>query len=45
MLAGVTSFGQYCGYGNNPGVYARVSAVKKWILENTDAGKWQCDQS
>lgn len=39
-LVGVTSFGVGCG-GKYPGVYARVSNQKDWILNNSDAGSCQ----
>lgn len=39
-LVGVTSFGVGCG-GNYPGVYARVTNQKDWILSNSDAGSCQ----
>jgi hypothetical protein len=26
-----------------PFVSARVSSAKDWILQNTDAGEWQCN--
>jgi len=44
----VISFGQEVvapplnGY-EFPVVSARVSAVKEWILQNTDAAEWQCN--
>lgn len=33
VQVGVTSFGNDCALPNSPGVYTRVSAVKKWIDE------------
>jgi secreted trypsin-like serine protease len=40
-LVGVTSFGDGCAKSPFPGVYARVTAQKSWILANTDAGSCQ----
>jgi hypothetical protein len=46
-LVGVLSFGREVvapplnGY-EYPVISARVSAVKDWILQNTDAAEWQC---
>ncbi len=39
-LVGVTSFGIGCA-GRYPGVYARVTSQKSWILQNSDAGSCQ----
>jgi hypothetical protein len=47
-LVGVLSFGREVvapplnGY-EFPVVSARVSAVKEWILQNTNAAEWQCN--
>ena len=40
-LVGVASFGSICGKPPYPGVYARVSTQKSWILANSDAGSCQ----
>ena len=40
-LVGVTSWGYGCAQAPYPGVYARVTAQKTWILANSDAGKCQ----
>ncbi len=40
-LVGVTSFGNGCALPPYPGVYARVTAQKDWILTNSDAGLCQ----
>lgn len=34
-LAGVTSFGKYCGSASHPSVFARVNAVLQWIKQIT----------
>ena len=34
-LVGVTSWGHGCGLKAQPGVYARVTNLKEWILEKT----------
>ena len=36
-LVGVTSYGNGCAKSPYPGVYARVSAQRSWILANSDA--------
>jgi hypothetical protein len=47
-LVGVLSFGREVvapplnGY-EFPVISARVSAVKEWILQNTNAAEWQCN--
>ena len=40
-IVGVTSFGEGCAEKPYPGVYARVSTVLDWILDNTDADECQ----
>ena len=40
-LVGVTSFGEGCALPPFSGVYARVTAQKQWILDNSDAGLCQ----
>ena len=44
VIVGVVSFGNdfSCGVPEFPAVGARVSSVKDWILDHTDAGQWQC---
>ena len=40
-LIGITSFGVGCAEAPYSGVYARVTAQKNWILDNSDAGLCQ----
>jgi secreted trypsin-like serine protease len=40
-LVGVVSFGAACGKPPYPGVYAKVTKLKSWILSNSDAGRCQ----
>ncbi len=40
-LVGIISFGAACGKPPYPGVYARVTKMKSWILANSDAGRCQ----
>ncbi len=40
-IVGITSFGVGCAEPPFPGVYARVTAQKTWILSNSDAGLCQ----
>lgn len=40
-VVGVTSWGRNCALPPFPGVYARVTAQKAWILANSDAGNCQ----
>ena len=47
VIVGVTSFGNDfgCGLKEFPTVGARISFVRDWILDHTDAGEWQCEQN
>ncbi len=40
-LVGIISFGSVCGKPPFPGVYARVTKLKSWIIANSDAGRCQ----
>lgn len=39
QLAGIVSFGQYCGYAAYPGVYVNVSYYRNWINANSGSVK------
>jgi len=41
VVVGVTSWGIGCAQFPYPGVYARVTSAKSWILANSDAGQCQ----
>ena len=43
VIVGIVSFGRkYCEFAGIPGVGSRVSTHRQWILENSDAQKYQC---
>ncbi|KAI2658793.1 Alpha-tectorin [Labeo rohita] len=39
ILAGVTTFGSFCGTGIAPDSYARVSKLQNWILQNINGSE------